>query len=110
MSDRAQDLDEQRGTPAVPYTPPRSAAIKYGLGGLVLIIGVTLIEIGLHGLNVESWGAVSSSALILVPAWSGFLLLRRYRVDRRREWFLLAIGAFGWATLHASRCFVNWPC
>ena len=98
MSDRAQDLDEQRGTPAVPYTPPRSAAIKYGLGGLVLIIGVTLIEIGLHGLNVESWGAVSSSALILVPAWSGFLLLRRYRVDRRREWFLLAIGAFGWAT------------
>ncbi|MGZ6950209.1 MAG: PAS domain S-box protein, partial [Ilumatobacteraceae bacterium] len=79
------------------FTPPRAAAIRYGLGGLALIIGVTLVEIGLHGVDVESWGSVSGSALILVPAWSGWLLLRRYRVDRRPEWLLFSVGAFGWA-------------
>ncbi|MEY2444078.1 MAG: hypothetical protein QOE00_658, partial [Ilumatobacteraceae bacterium] len=80
------------------FVPSRSAAVRYGLGGLALIIVTTFVEIALHGLDVEQWGAVSSVSLVLVAAWSGFLLLRRYSADRRLEWLLLAVGVLGWAT------------
>ena len=77
--------------------PSRSTAVRYGLVGLALIITTTLIEVAVHGLDVESWGSISGAALLLVPAWAGVTNLARYRCDRRREWLLLAIGSFGWA-------------
>ena len=77
--------------------PSRATAVRYGLVGLVLIIATTLVEIAVHGLDVESWGSISGTALLLLPAWAGVTNLARYRSDRRREWLLLAIGSFGWA-------------
>ncbi|HVE18614.1 MAG TPA: PAS domain S-box protein, partial [Ilumatobacteraceae bacterium] len=77
--------------------PSRATAVRYGLVGLALIITTTLIEVAVHGLDVESWGSISGTALVLVPAWSGVTNLARYRSDRRREWLLFAIGSFGWA-------------
>ena len=77
--------------------PSRAAALRYGLVGLALILVTTLIEITVHGFDVESWGSISGSALLLVPAWAGVTNLARYRSDRRREWLFFAIGSFGWA-------------
>ena len=77
--------------------PSRTAAIRYGLGGLALIVATTFVEIGLHGFNIEKWGAVSSITLLLVSTWSGLLLLHRYRSHRHIEWLLLGIGVLGWA-------------
>ena len=77
--------------------PSRVTAVRYGLVGLALIITTTLIEVAVHGLDVESWGSISGTALVLVPAWAGVTNLARYRSDRRREWLLFAIGSFGWA-------------
>ena len=74
-----------------------ATAIRYGLIGLALIAVTTIIEMSLHGLDVESWGAISGSALVLVPAWAGLLIFTRYRRDRQIEFLLLAIGAWGWA-------------
>ena len=51
----------------------------------------------MHGLDVEAWGAISGSALVLVPAWAGVVLLARYRRDRSLEWLLFSLGSFGWA-------------
>lgn len=78
-------------------SPSPSAAVRYGLIGLALIIGTTLIEVALHGIDVEQWGSVTSSALVLVAAWSGVLLLHRYQADGHKEWLLFSIGAFGYA-------------
>ncbi len=47
-------------------------------------------------MHVESWGSVTSSALVLVPAWGGLLMLARYRVDRRLEWLFIGVGSLGW--------------
>ena len=77
--------------------PSRATAIRFGLIGLALIVVTTTIEMALHGLDVESWGAVSGSALVLVPAWAGVTNLARYRSDRRVEWLFFSFGAFGWA-------------
>ena len=77
--------------------PSRVTAVRYGLVGLALIVATTLIEVAVHGLDVESWGSISGTALVLVPAWSGVTNLARYRSDRRREWLFVAIGSFGWA-------------
>ncbi len=98
MNEVADNRDEVRHQRRGLLTPSRAAAVRYGLGGLGLIVFTTLIEIGLHGLNVEKWGAVSSLTLMLVSTWSGLLLLHRYRVDRRLEWLLIGIGVLGWAT------------
>ncbi|HSB88051.1 MAG TPA: hypothetical protein VLD86_17185, partial [Ilumatobacteraceae bacterium] len=98
MSDLSGTLDAppQRRM-RVLLSPSPAAAIRYGLGGLVLIIATTLVEIALHGVDVENWGSVTSSALVLVAAWSGLLLLHRYRAEGRKEWLLFSIGAFGYA-------------
>ncbi|MEP7045296.1 MAG: EAL domain-containing protein [Ilumatobacteraceae bacterium] len=77
--------------------PSRATAVRFGLIGLALILTTTTIEVAVHGLDVESWGSISGSALFLLPAWAGVANLRRYRSDRRIEWLLIAIGAFGWA-------------
>ena len=77
--------------------PSRATSVRYGLVGLALILTTTLIEIAVHGLDVESWGSISGSALMLLPAWAGVTSLARYRSDRQREWLFLAIGSFGWA-------------
>ena len=76
------------------------APLRSGTGSVVLslIVGTTLVEIGLHGVDIEQWGAISSISSLLVAAWSGLLLLHRYRSDRRLEWLLLSIGVLGWAT------------
>ena len=97
VSDAAGNLDETRGRHADPVMPSGTEAIRYGLGGLALIVGATIVEIGLHGFNIEKWGAVSSITLLLVSAWSGLLLLHRYRLNRHLEWFLLGTGVLGWA-------------
>jgi diguanylate cyclase (GGDEF)-like protein/PAS domain S-box-containing protein len=77
--------------------PSRATAIRFGLIGLAFVLATTLVEIGVHGLDVESWGAVSGCALVLVPAWAGLLSLGRYRTDRQVEWLLVGMGAFAWA-------------
>jgi diguanylate cyclase (GGDEF)-like protein/PAS domain S-box-containing protein len=77
--------------------PSRATAIKFGLVGLALILATTLVDMSIHGLDVESWGAVSGGAMVLLPGWAGLLNLGRYRSDRRLEWLLLAIGSLGWA-------------
>ncbi|MBK5332880.1 MAG: EAL domain-containing protein [Ilumatobacteraceae bacterium] len=77
--------------------PSRATAIRYGLVGLALILMTTFVEVAVHGLDVESWGSISGSALMLLPAWAGVTSLARYRSDRQREWLFLAIGSFGWA-------------
>ncbi len=76
--------------------PSRRAAIRYGLGGLALIVCTTFVEIGLHGFNIEKWGAVSSISLMLVSTWSGLLLLHRYRPIATSNGFLLGGGVLGW--------------
>ena len=78
-------------------TPSRSSAIKIGLIALALIVATTIVEIALHGLHVESWGSITSSALVLVPTWGGLLMLARYRLDRRLEWLFIGLGSLGWA-------------
>jgi diguanylate cyclase (GGDEF)-like protein/PAS domain S-box-containing protein len=92
-----EKVDEPRRRLDQLMTPSRPTAIRFGLVGLAFIVLTTLIEVSLHGFDVESWGAVSGSALVLVPAWAGLLHLGRYRTDHRREWLLIAIGSFGWA-------------
>ncbi len=79
------------------FVPSRSTAVRFALVGLSLILLTTLIEIAVHGLDVEVWGSISGSALFLLPAWAGLANLIRYRAERRIEWLLLSIGAFGWA-------------
>ncbi len=78
-------------------TPSRAAGIRFGLIGLALILVTAVVEISTHGFHVESWGDASSGVLLLVAAWSGVLMLGRYRVDRRLEWLLIGLGAIGWA-------------
>ena len=90
-------MDEPRGRLDDWVMPSRGTAIRFGAIGLVLIVATTIVEISLHGLDVESWGAVSGSAMVLVPAWAGLVNYARYRSDRRREWLLFAIGSWGWA-------------
>ena len=77
--------------------PSRATAIRYGVVGLAFIGVTTAVEMLVHGLDVESWGAVSGSAMVLVPAWAGVAHLARYHVDRRLEWLLFSIGSFGWS-------------
>ena len=77
--------------------PFTATAIRFGLSSLLLIVVTTVVEMSQHGLDVESWGAISGSALVLVPAWAGLLIFARYRRDRQIEFLLLAIGAWGWA-------------
>ena len=77
--------------------PSRATAVRYGIVGLALILLTTLVDIVVHGFHVESWGAISGSALVLVPAWAGLVHLARYRTERNLEWLLLAIGSLGWA-------------
>ena len=77
--------------------PSRTTAIRYGVVGLAFIVVTTAVEMLVHGLDVESWGAVSGSAMVLVPAWAGVAHLARYHVDRRLEWLLFSIGSFGWS-------------
>ncbi|MEP7114905.1 MAG: hypothetical protein ABI862_16690, partial [Ilumatobacteraceae bacterium] len=79
------------------FVPSRRTAVRFGLIGLALIITTTLIEIAVHGLDVEVWGSISGSALLLLPAWAGVANLIRYRADRRIEWLLFSLGSFGWA-------------
>lgn len=79
------------------FTPSLAASVRLGLIGLGVILAATVVEMDLHGLHVESWGWVSSSALALVAAWSGLSILGRYRSDRKLEWLLLGVGALGWA-------------
>ncbi|MDP9464231.1 MAG: PAS domain S-box protein, partial [Actinomycetota bacterium] len=90
-------MDAPHGRLDVWCTPSRSAGVRFGLIGLALILATTVVELGLHGLDIESWGAVSSSAMVLVATWSGLLMIGRYRVDRRLEWLLIGVGAFSWA-------------
>ena len=90
-------MDEARGRLEDWLMPSRATAIRFGLIGLALLMATTALEVSLNGLDVESWGAVSGSALVLVPAWAGLLNFARYRSDRRREWLLIAIGSWGWA-------------
>ena len=97
MNTVAQNLDEPRRRIDAWLVPSRATAIRYGAIGLALIFVTTAIEVILHGFDVESWGAVSGSALVLVPAWAGVVLLLRYRTDRRLEWLLFSLGSFGWA-------------
>ena len=78
-------------------TPSRRAAVTIGLIALGMIVATTTLEIAVHGLDVERWGSITSSALVLVPAWCGVLMLARYRLDRRREWLFIALGSLGWA-------------
>ena len=91
------DMDEPRRRLDVWMAPSRATAVRFGLVGLALILATTIIEVAVNGLHVESWGAVSGSALVLVPAWAGIVNYARYRSDRRREWLLFAIGSFGWS-------------
>ena len=91
------NLDEPRRRIDAWLVPSRATAIRYGAIGLALIVVTMAIEVMLHGFDVESWGAVSGSALVLVPAWAGVVLLLRYRSDRRLEWLLFCLGSFGWA-------------
>jgi diguanylate cyclase (GGDEF)-like protein/PAS domain S-box-containing protein len=93
----AENLDEPRRRLDDWLTPSRATAIRFGLLGLSLIVVTTIVEVALHGFDVESWGAVSGSAMVLVPAWTGTTSLFRYRLDRRIEWLLFSIGAYGWA-------------
>ncbi len=77
--------------------PSRAAAVRYSIVGLALILTPTLLDMLVHGLDVESWGAISGTALVLVPAWAGLVSLARYRRERSLEWLLLGIGSLGWA-------------
>src|SRR3954462_11210611 len=77
--------------------PSPRAAVIAGLVGIGLVLATTVMEILLHGLHIEAWGAVSGCALVLVAAWSGALTLVRYRSHRHTEWLLFSIGSFGWA-------------
>ncbi|MEO8267985.1 MAG: EAL domain-containing protein [Ilumatobacteraceae bacterium] len=97
MNTVANNLDEPRRRIDAWLVPSRATAIRYGAIGLALILVTTAIEVMLHGLDVESWGAVSGSAIVLVPAWAGVVHLARYRSDRRLEWLLFSVGSFGWA-------------
>ncbi|MEY2402307.1 MAG: hypothetical protein QOJ08_2418 [Ilumatobacteraceae bacterium] len=93
----ADNRDEKRRRLDEWRTPSLATALRFGLVGLALILVTTVVEVTIHGFHVESWGAVSGSALVVVPAWAGLLNLARYRSDRRIEWLLFAIGSFGWA-------------
>jgi len=93
----AHSLDEPRGPFRAWVQPSRHAALMAAVVGVGLVMATTVIEIAIHGLHIEAWGAVSGCALVLVPAWSGILNLKRYRSGRHIEWLLLAIGSFGWA-------------
>ena len=97
MNTVEHNLHEPRRRRDAWLVPSRATAIRFGAVGLALIVVTTAIEVMVHGLDVESWGAVSGSALVLVPAWAGVVLLARYRRDRRLEWLLLSLGSFGWA-------------
>ncbi|HEY7626562.1 MAG TPA: hypothetical protein VH761_05820, partial [Ilumatobacteraceae bacterium] len=97
MSTPTPSSDEPHRRLTVLLNPSPSTALRYGLIGLALIAGTTSVEIVLHGVDVEQWGSVSSSALVLVAAWSAVLLLHRYQADRHKEWLLFSIGAFGYA-------------
>ena len=90
-------MDETRSRLDRWTVPSRSTAIRYGLISLGLIAFTTLLEMSQHGLDVESWGAISGSAIVLVPAWAGLAMFTRYRRDRQIEFLLLAIGAWAWA-------------
>ena len=76
--------------------PSPAAAVRYGLAGLGLIVATVALEVVLHGLDIEAWGSITSSALVLVPIMSGLLLLHRYRAERRMEWLLFSIGTFAY--------------
>ena len=78
-------------------TPSTAAVVKIGLIALALIVATTSVEIAVHGLDVESWGSVTSSALVLVPALAGLLMLARYRLDRHLEWLFIGLGSLCWA-------------
>ena len=97
MNTVEHNLHEPRRRRDAWLVPSRATAIRFGAVGLALIVVTTAIEVMVHGLDVESWGAVSGSALVLDPAWAGVVLLARYRRDRRLEWLLLSLGSFGWA-------------
>ena len=90
-------MDETRSRLDRWTVPSHSTAIRYGLISLGLIAFATLLEMSQHGLDVESWGAISGSAIVLVPAWAGLAMFTRYRRDRQIEFLLLAIGAWAWA-------------
>ncbi|HEY4608218.1 MAG TPA: diguanylate cyclase, partial [Ilumatobacteraceae bacterium] len=98
MNLTAQTLDEKRQRLTGWLQPSPRAAVVAGLVGIGLVLCTTLLEILLHGLHIEAWGAVSGCALVLVAAWSGALTLVRYRSHRHTEWLLFSIGSFGWAT------------
>jgi diguanylate cyclase (GGDEF)-like protein/PAS domain S-box-containing protein len=72
--------------------------VRYGVVGLALILLTTVADVMVHGLDVESWGAISGTALVLVPGWAGLVSLARYRRERNVEWLLIGIGSLGWAT------------
>jgi diguanylate cyclase (GGDEF)-like protein/PAS domain S-box-containing protein len=93
----AENKDGPRRRFVAWLAPSRAAAVRYGVVGLALILTTTLLDILVHGLDVESWGAISGTALVLVPAWAGLVSLARYRREHSLEWLLLGIGSFGWA-------------
>ena len=97
MNLTAQSLDGKRQLLTGSLQPSRRAAVIAGLVGVGLVLSTTVIEILLHGLHIEAWGAVSGCALVLVALWSGVLNLARYRNHRQVEWLLFSIGSFGWA-------------
>ncbi len=97
MKTVTHNLDEPSRRLDTWLTPSRATAVRFGLIGLALILATTLVEIALHGFDIEAWGAVSGCALVLVPASAGLLSLGRYRQDRQVEWLLLGLGALGWA-------------
>ncbi len=97
MKTVSDTIDEPRRRLEVWLAPSRATAVKFGLVGLALILATTLVEIGVNGFDIESWGAVSGCAMVLVPAWAGLVNLGRYRYDRRLEWLLFGLGALGWA-------------
>ena len=96
MNDIARNSVAPRRRIDALVTPSRTAAVTIGLIALAMIVATTVLEIALHGLNVEHWGSITSSALVLVPVWSGVLMLARYRIDRRLEWLFIGLGSLGW--------------
>jgi diguanylate cyclase (GGDEF)-like protein/PAS domain S-box-containing protein len=77
--------------------PSSLTGLRFGLIGLGVVLVAILVEVIVHGFNLDAWGVVSSTALAVVTAWTGLLMLGRYHDDRRSEWLLLGIGAWGWS-------------
>jgi diguanylate cyclase (GGDEF)-like protein/PAS domain S-box-containing protein len=75
--------------------PTRSMGYRCAAVALALTLIPVVVDVAMHGTN--GLGATSDAALVLVSAWAGVMMLRRYRADRRLEWLCFGVGALAWS-------------